>query len=196
MIYNYKADETVQDVILECLCPLLEDISDEYSTLRRENSIQIYAPSFIAKEIVYKILEEIEDVWVNEESHNKLLYKDNNEVIITIASDGMIFIEAARGNNNELKHSDGVLNYIYDGFTQKDIEKLSAKGDSILIFGFNEDNQKEDKTLVKYSEDKAGNTHGFTASKTNENGYYSYSFYTSDKLDKKEIHEILNTMGF
>ncbi|MBQ4523356.1 MAG: hypothetical protein IJA10_10480 [Lachnospiraceae bacterium] len=200
MIYNYKSDETVQDVILECFCPLIEDIADEYSTLRRYEDLSIYTPSYIARELIGRILEEIEDVWVHTESHTDLLYNDENEVVITIANDGMIFIEVARGKNGQLKdNSDCTLTYVYDGFSKKDIDILSASGESILVFGFEEDEIEDDTdedTLVEYSQDKDGDTHGFTVSKPDDNGYSSFSFYSSEELTKEDINTLLKRFGF
>lgn len=139
MIYNYKSDETVQDIILECFCPLVEDIADEFSTLRRYENLSIYAPSYVAREILGRLLEEIEDVWVHAESENELLYKDENWVVITIGHDGMIFVESARGESGQLKDNDDcALTYVYDGFGKNDIDVLSASGESILVFGFEE----------------------------------------------------------
>ena len=196
MIYDYKSEETVQDIILECYCPLIDDITDEYSTLRRYNELSIYAPSYVAREILARMLDEIDEVWVHADSHNDLLYRDDNEVLITIGYDGMIFVEEARIDGVLIGNEDCSLTYIYDGFGKKDIDVLSASGESILIFGFEEDEIEDVDTLVEYSDDKDGDTHGFTASRSDENGYYSYSFYTSEKLDKSDIQKMLKDMGF
>ena len=196
MIYNHKSEENVQDVILECICPLINDIADEFDMLRRYDALHLYLPSWLAREIVGRILDEIEGLWVHEEAHTELLCNDDNEVIITIAYDGMVFIEEARGANGQLKDGDGVVNYVYDGFKQKDIEKLVSDDCPILIFGFEEEKNEDEDTLVEYSDDKDGDTHGFTASRSDENGYYSYSFYTSEKLDKNDIQKMLKDMGF
>ena len=139
MIYNYKSEETVQDVILECFCPLLEDIADEYSTLRRYNELSIYAPSYVAREILSRMLDEIDEVWVHVDSHNELFYKDDNEVLITIGYDGMIFVEEARIDGVLIGNEDCSLTYVYDGFSKKDIDELSKSGESILVFGFEEE---------------------------------------------------------
>ena len=195
MIYNHKSEENVQDVILECVCPLIEDIADEFDMLRRYDALHLYLPSWLAREIVGRILDEIDGLWVHEEAHTELLCKDDNEVIITIAYDGMVFIEEARGTKGQLKDGDGVVNYVYDGFKQKDIEKLTSDECPVLVFGFEED-EIENDILVEYSEDTDGDTHGFTASRSDENGYYSYSFYTSEKLDKNDIQKMLKDMGF
>lgn len=197
MIYDYKSEKTVQDVILGCYCPLISDIADEYSTLRRNDMLLVYAPSYVAKEIIGRILEEIDNVWIHEDSNVELLNKDSNEVIITLARDGMIYIEDARSDFGTLVGLEGsVLSYVYDGFSKKDIDLLSSDGDSILVFGFEEDEIEDVDTLVEYSDDKDGDTHGFTASRSDENGYYSYSFYTSEKLDKNDIQKMLKDMGF
>lgn len=179
MIYNYKSEETVQDVILECYCPLVDDIADEYSTLRRYENLSIYAPSYVAREIIARMLDEVEDVWVHAESENELLYNDENEVVITIGSDGMIFVETARGESGQLKDNDDCsLTYIYDGFSKKDIDVLSDSGESILIFGFEEEEVEDENTGLAIESD--GDMHGFSVNRSDENGYSSYSFYSTD----------------
>lgn len=49
---------------------------------------------------------------------------------------------------------------------------------------------------VGYSKTDDGELHGFTASKSTGNGYYSYSFYTSDNLSRSDIHDMLRELGF
>ena len=39
MIYDYKSDELTQEVYIQCICPIVDDIIDEYSTLRRYENI-------------------------------------------------------------------------------------------------------------------------------------------------------------
>lgn len=205
MIYDYKSDETIQDVITECLCPIIEDLVDEYSMLHRNDSLIIYAPSYIAREILVRFLEETEETWINEYSCNALLDNDNNEVIITIACDGMLFVETARGTNGKLKVSDASLSYVYDSFSKNDIDYLSYNGDSILIFGLEDeceedinDRNKLDQPgkSVEYSKDNSGNLHGFTVSKSDGNSWTSYSVYTTDKLSKADIQSLLQEAGF
>lgn len=196
MLYVHKSNDIVQDVIVECLCPIIEDLADEFDMLRRCESLAIYAPSPIAREILGRILEEFDDVWVNEESHNELLYKDDNKVIITLCDDGMIFIEPAYDMDGDIKRAEAVLNYVYDDFTNKEVEDIAVDTFSVLVFGFEEEEIEDEDTLVEYSDDKDGDAHGFTASRSDENGYYSYSFYTSEKLDKNDIQKMLKDMGF
>ena len=127
MIYDYKSEELTQEVYIQCICPLCDDIIDEYSTLRRYENLSIYAPSYIAREILGRLLDEIEDLWVGVDSENELLYKDNNEVLVTRV-DGVI-------KSNE----DSCLTYFYDGLNSKDLSILEENAESILVFGFEED---------------------------------------------------------
>ena len=201
MIYNYRSDETVQDVILECFCPLIEDISDEYFTLRRYENLSIYAPSYIAREIIGKILDKIDNVWVHEESRSELLYNDDNEVIITIASDGMILIENARTENGKLKcNYDCALIYVYDGFTKKDVDVLSENEDSILVFGFDEDafedeheydEDAEDEELEYDEDDESETEHIYTVNgesvDKDEFDEYVSKFKPVDSEDEKPV---------
>ena len=51
-------------------------------------------------------------------------------------------------------------------------------------------------SCVEYSKADDGELHGFTASKSTDNGYHSYSFYTSDNLSKSDICDMLKEFGF
>ena len=139
MIYDYKSEELTQEVYIQCICPLCDDIIDEFSTLRRYNELSIYAPSYIAREILGRLLNEIEDLWVDADSENELLYKDDNEVLVTIACDGMVFVEEAKVNGVIKSNEDSCLTYFYDGLGQKDLNALEENAESILVFGFEED---------------------------------------------------------
>ena len=145
MIYDYKSKATVQDVILDSIEKLTYDIEEEFSTLRRYQYLIIYSPAFLAREIIGEILDDEDDTWVNEDAHFELLHDDDNEVIVSLAHDGMIFIESARSENGELKISDfSALTYVYDGFSKRDVDCLSSDGDSVLVFGFDQDALDED----------------------------------------------------
>ena len=139
MIYNHKSDSNVQDIILDDIAKLTDDIESEYELLRRYDCLIIYSPAFLAREILGMILDDVDDVWVHEDAHLELLSDDDNEVLITLAYDGMIFVEEARYDEN-LKNNDScALTYVYDGFSKKDIDYLSSDGESVLVFGFTDD---------------------------------------------------------
>ena len=185
MIYDYKSDELVQDTILECYCPLVEDIADEFSTLRRYENISIYAPSYIAREILGRLLDEIEDLWVDADSENELLYNNDNDVVVTIAYDGMVFVEDARYDGVIKSNEDSCLTYFYDGLGQKDLDTLEENAESILVFGFEDDDcegckSEDTEKDTELAIESDGDMHGFSANRSDENGTSSYSFYSTD----------------
>ena len=45
-------------------------------------------------------------------------------------------------------------------------------------------------------EDEDGNVHGFTVSKTDENGYVSCSYYSSEGFDEDDMRDILELLGY
>ena len=54
----------------------------------------------------------------------------------------------------------------------------------------------ENDMSVECSTDDNGDTHGFTASKSDDNGYYSFSYYSTDRLSETDIHSMLKEFGF
>jgi hypothetical protein len=51
-------------------------------------------------------------------------------------------------------------------------------------------------SCAEYSKTDGSELHGFTAIKPTDNGYHSYIFYTSGKLSKNDIQDVLNKFGF
>lgn len=186
MIYDYKSEELTQEAYISCICPIVDDIIDEYFTLRRYENLSIYVPSYIAREIIGRLLEEVDDLWVHTDSDISLIYADGNDLVVTIACDGMIFIESAKNNDVIKSNEDCCLTYFYDGLGQKDLDILEENAESILVFGFEEDDcegcTNEDTELAIESD---GDMHGFSVNRSDENGYSSYSFY-SDNMELVE----------
>ena len=185
MIYDYKSDELTQEAYITCICPIVDDIIDEYSTLRRYNELSIYAPSYIAREILGRLLDEIEDLWVDADSENELLYKDDNEVLVTIAYDGMVFVEESKVNDIIKSNEDCSLTYFYDGLGQKDLDALEENAESILVFGFEDDDcegckSEDSEKDTELSIESDGDMHGFSVNRSDDNSYSSYSFYSTD----------------
>ena len=89
--------------------------------------------------------------------------------------------------------SSEVYNYIESSYVYevgiKRIEDLDKKEDfcsenSDLYVGDNE-------PKIKYDNDENGNTHGFSVSKSDENSSIFYSYYTTNNLEKDDIHNLL-----
>lgn len=183
MLYDYKSEEVTQEVFVRCLCPIVDDLIDEYSTLRRYDNISIYAPSYITREILGRLLDEIEDLWVHADSENELLHGDDNEVVVTIGCDGMVFVEDAKVDGVIKSNDDCCLTYFYDGLSKKDLDILEENAESILLFGFEDDDcegcKSEDEN-TELSIESDGDMHGFSVNRSDENGSSSYSFYSDN----------------
>jgi hypothetical protein len=182
MIYDYKSNELTQEVYVTCIIPIVDDIIDEYSTLRRYENISIYAPSYLARKIIANLFEDVDDLWVDEESDSVSLHKDG-DVVITIAYDGMVFVEEARVDGVIKSNEDSCLTYFYDGLNSKDLSILEENAESILVFGFEEDTcegcKSEDEN-TELSIESDGDMHGFSVNRSDDNSYSSYSFYSTD----------------
>ena len=139
MFYDYKSDKLTQETYVTCICSIVDDLIDEYSTLRRYDNLSIYAPAYIVREILGKLLDETDDLWVHKDSDISLIYADGNDLVVTIACDGMIFIESAKNNDVIKSNEDCCLTYFYDGLGQKDLNALEENAESILVFGFEDD---------------------------------------------------------
>lgn len=95
--------------------------------------------------------------------------------------------------------------YIFDDCNSKIVPKIES--DEVYEVGIGDFDYDEcdgdckncdchDKTYLHTSEDEDGNTHGFTASKSDGNSYMSYSYYSSDELSHEDIQKMLKTFGF
>lgn len=93
-----------------------------------------------------------------------------------------------------------------DGDISQDIINYCVNEDKeVILFGQEDDERNGDcencpsscgETYLYTSEDEDGNTHGFTASKSDGNSYMSYSYYSSDELSHEDIQKMLKAFGF
>ena len=197
MLYEYKSENNIQDYIFECFCPLLEDVIDEYGSLRRNESLSIYMPSDMATEFVGMLLNEDVGLWVGEDSDNRLLYEDT-DVLISICNDGLLFIEEARCLNGRLKPpTDSPLVYFYDGYKYKELKELDDGDTSILVYGFEDEfcDEYEDEGFLDLFTDENDDVVGFHAYRETDEGFFGYEFHSSDSMDEDDIYKILKTIG-
>lgn len=91
-----------------------------------------------------------------------------------------------------------------DGDIEQNIIDYCINEDKeVILFGQEDDCDGDcencnchDETYLHTSEDEDGNTHGFTASKSDSDSYMSYSYYSSDELSHEDIQKILKAFGF
>lgn len=199
MLYNHKSKDSVQDVVLECFCPLLKDIAEEYHRLRREEWLSIYIPSYMGKELVGMLLEDDLDLWVEKDSDMCLLNEDT-DVLITIREDGNLFVEEAKGLSGKFKKAysdDSPLVYFYDGYSHKSLRDFD-KDTNILCFGFVDEFEDEydEEGILDLIVNENDDVIGFHAyQETDNGGFRGYSFYSSIGMDEDDIYGYLRKIG-
>ena len=129
-------------------------------------------------------------------------YMNIGEYLISVDDNGVITIVPIE-DFGVLDKTD-VFYIDMDGDIKQDIiDYCVNEGKEVILFG-QEDNcdgdckncDCHDETYLHTSEDEDGNTHGFTASKSDGNSYMSYSYYSSDELSQEDIQKMLKTFGF
>lgn len=90
-----------------------------------------------------------------------------------------------------------------DDIEQNIIDYCVNEDKEVILFGQEdecdvdcENCPSHDETYLHTSEDEDGNTHGFTASKSDGDFYMSYSYYSSDELSHEDIQKMLKAFGF
>lgn len=91
-----------------------------------------------------------------------------------------------------------------DGDIEQNIIDYCVNEDKEVILFGQEDNcecdrencSAHDETYLHTSDDENGNTHGFTASRSDGDSYMSYSYYSSDELSHEDIQKMLKAFGF
>ena len=91
-----------------------------------------------------------------------------------------------------------------DGDIKQNIIDYCVNEDKeVILFGQEDDCDDDcencpahDETYLHTSKDKDGNTHGFTASRSDGDSYMSYSYYSSDDLSHEDIQKMLKAFGF
>lgn len=196
--------------LAETITALLKDIKDDYPV------ISIYGKY----EIIKGLLEDLIMIGVSIDNEIELQDYDaahyDKEFVLYITLDG-VNVEKTY-HNGTYYDSSGNISYVHEDCSSKLLNHIES--DIIYEFGIvddkhtsdidccnrtNEDcpnkclkntDQKAYEKRTKYSKDKDGDIHGFTASKSDDNGYMSYSYYTSEKLDNNDINKILKIFGF
>lgn len=129
-------------------------------------------------------------------------YMNIGEYLVSIDDNGVITVVPIK-DFGVLDKTD--IFYIdMDGDISQDIIDYCVNEDKeVILFGQEDDCDGDcencsvhDETYLHTSEDEDGNTHGFTASRSDGDSYMSYSYYSSDELSHEDIQEMLKAFGF
>ena len=127
------------------------------------------------------------------------LDSEDAEYMVSVDGDGYMVVQPIEYYDN--KYFIGI-EYAFvdmDGCVeQTTIDNLLERNIPIVLFGHEDGYECECEVCkTKCNELSIGeDSHGFSISKSDDNGYSSYSFYSSEKIDKNDIEKILKIIGF
>jgi hypothetical protein len=150
MLYNYKDLHPVQDVVVDSISTVIDDIVEMHDGLMPWESISLYIPSYLAKEIVSELIFKYMGFYTTIVSNNYMLCEEDTDVVVSIYDTGGIYV---KGTLSGISGSnDSHIVYIYDEYTKSIIDGWIKDNDirRALIFGFKEaslDGEKYDYSV-------------------------------------------------
>ena len=184
----------------DCTCT----VSDVYNKVRSDdeyNSIDVVAKYEDAKEIIRELIGMGYGIaFINELADPEWDGYDDAFVISLL--DDEIWCEPVKRKDGYIFVEADVV-YVFDDCNSKIIPKIESDevyevevGNYDDCDGDCENCPSHDETYLHTSENEDGNTHGFTASRSDGDSYMSYSYYSSNKLSHEDIQKMLKAFGF
>lgn len=155
----------------------------------------------VNKEIAEYILDEL--VKIDETSIKEVdlvNYMEVDEYLVSVDDDG--YITCVPIEDYVVLDKTDIVYIDMDGDIEQNIIDYCVNEDKeVILFGQEDDCECEncpthDETYLHTSENEDGNTHGFTASKSDGDSYMSYSYYSSDELSHEDIQKMLKAFEF
>lgn len=150
----------------------------------------------VNKEIAEYIMEEL--LALDETSIKEIDlvdYMNINEYLVSVDDDGVITVVPIE--DFDVLDKTDIFYIDMDGDIEQNIIDYCVNEDKeVILFGQEDDCDGDGETYLNTSEDEDGNTHGFTASRSDGDSYMSYSCYSSDELSHEDIQKMLKAFGF
>lgn len=129
-------------------------------------------------------------------------YMNIDEYLVSVDDDG--YITCVPIEDYVVLDKTDIVYIDMDGdILQNIIDYCVNEDKEVILFGQEDDCDGDgencpahDETYFHTSEDKDGNAHGFTASRSDGDSYMSYSYYSSDELSHEDIQKMLKAFGF
>nr|DAN90715.1 MAG TPA: hypothetical protein [Bacteriophage sp.]DAX09912.1 MAG TPA: hypothetical protein [Bacteriophage sp.] len=180
-------------------------VSNTYDRIKSDdkyNSIDVVAKYEDAKEIIRELIGIGYGIAFIDKFGNPEWDGYDDAFVISLLDDE-IWCEPVKRDNGYIFIEADVV-YIFDDCNSKIIPKIEA--DEVYEVGIGneyddcdgdcENCPAHDETYLHTSEDEDGNTHGFTASRSDGDSYMSYSYYSSNELSHEDIQKMLKAFGF
>lgn len=147
-----------------------------------------------AKEILKELLYNGYDIsTINLESEEISNYSDEYIIsILNIDGENSIWCEKFKRDDIYFKN-ESTVTYIMDNCSSNVIKHCHSKFIYEVHIG---EEYCADFDGDKSDTDNNNNVHGFTVSNTDDNGYCSFSYYSTEQLTKNDIQNMLKNFGF
>lgn len=189
----------IRNKTFDSILELCEDAVDTYESLNRfpsdedTSDISFIAKYDEAKEIISYLCKLEYDIvfcqFADPEYDGYI-----NEYIITIY-DGEIWCEPLKRDDGYI-YCESHFVYVLDNCNSKVLEK--CKADYIFEVHINDeefDDFCNDECIFCKECEEDNDMHGFTASRNDDNGFTTLSFYSTEKLDSNEMRDLLEIFG-
>lgn len=188
----------------EDFCEFACEASDMYDSIKDDfKAVAIVAKYEEAKEILKELICIGYDI-AHIELCDELFDDYHDEYLIALTNKG-IYCEKFKHENGYIRNDSGVT-YVSNECSSTCLKNIDS--DMIFAFEIGDDEYELTEDLeVGISDDECDccncesccdcdeDMHGFTASKNNENGYSSISFYSTEKIDADEMKDLLEIFG-
>lgn len=186
--------EYLKTLYFDNITTLCQVLSEKYDTLTDEfDEISIISKYNEAKEIVKELLNMGHDV-ASLDLHREEFENYYDEYIISLNSDG-VWCEKFKRDNGYFNDT-SIITYISNECNSTCIPYVKSNDIYAFEISKEECELEESDSAIHYSTDEDGETHGFSASKSNGNSYVGYSFYSTEKLDRGMVNDLLRSFGF
>lgn len=191
MLFDYNG-QAVQGIKVPCIRQIVKDVAEIfYKQMEDSEQIQMYVFSEDAYDIINLLLEEINVAFICEDEDMLPLTCDF--AIISICSDGTIYLEDALANDGYVKEPSELMNYADDELPYYVVADIATYECPVITYGIT--NTNGDNFDFELFTDEQGKYHGFSIKKPVPNGGTKIaSCYSSDELDSKTINEILQIL--
>lgn len=180
------------------------EASDMYDSIKDDfKAVAIVAKYEEAKEILKELICIGYDI-AHIELCDELFDDYHDEYLIALTNKG-IYCEKFKRENGYIRN-DSVVTYVSNECSSTCLKHIDS--DVVIAFEIGDEEYELTEDLeVGISDDECDccncesccdcdeDMHGFTASKNNENGYSSISFYSTEKIDADEMKDLLEIFG-
>lgn len=191
---NTKMTERTYDDIYE----LCEDVVDTYCSYTEDSDVCVIAKYEEAKRIISELCS-MDFTLTSCVLHDPDFDGYDDEYIIDIFSDE-VWCEPAK-RDGEYIYSKSLVTYLLDNCNSKILSKIETTH-TYEVHLYDEDDEDMEYDCDgcifcnEYDDcDVDENSHGFTASKSDEDGYRSVSFYSTEHVDHEVMMDLLRIFG-